>query len=325
MTRVLTAGRSKRIVATLVVIAALLAVGGLAGTVAADGHTKADAPYYENTNESANATVLVEDGKRYSGASNADVRYTLFGNEAFDDVNMSDGIDADYIVLVAEWLDHSDCSTENTEVFGIDRGNDDPGTHVDEDLVQYQKRVQYTEDGITVEFFDHEDFAGSPPNIYPEDEIVYASSDDSNGGACVDVTGEPGTYTADIFINGSDANTNDTDAPVRGFTVESNEVTIEETDGRPTVTPTPEPTPTPTPGPGPTTPTPAPETPFVSESANQSVGPADVSGQFAIGPNGVSADGSVEASEDDSAGGADAPVAIGMLAAGALLIRRRTR
>lgn len=286
--------QSIRTVGAVVVVGAVLAAGVLAGAALADGHTESDAPYYENGNGSADATVFLPEDDRRAGARDVDVRYTLKGDEAFTDVGMGDGVDARWFDVEAAWLDHGDCNTENVVVFGIDRGDNDSGSQVDVDLVRHTKWVAFHDDGITVEFYEWADFGGDPPQVYPEDRIVLELGDESAGGACVDATRESGRYTADVFLNGTDVGSQNSSGETRGFVVETNETHLEPNQGTPIPTETTTPTSTPTPTERPRTPTPD-GTPILTATVNESVGDATVSADASVDDDGVSANASVDA------------------------------
>lgn len=89
------------------------------------------------------------------------------------------------------------CSAGNVDRFGIDRGGDDPGTLLDENLLLDVKSATSTERRFQAEFYDPSAFGGSPPSIAAGDEIVT----DVTG--CVDTPDRPGWYRLESTIAGA--------------------------------------------------------------------------------------------------------------------------
>jgi hypothetical protein len=159
------------------------------------------------------------------------------------------------------------CGAGNAEVFGIDRGNDDPGTEVDRSLFSSIKSTKVTEDVFRAEFYDQGDFGGSPPTFSEGDELVGKTTD------CIDTPDEPGWYQVQSTIASKDGNF---EARSHHFYVCdcANEQAAREQLGPPPSEPTPTPTasptppsePTPTPEPTPTRTPPTEGTPFPSST-----------------------------------------------------------
>ncbi len=181
-----------------------VAFGGLA---AADQHTYEEAP---ELGDSAGFTIeAVSPSDHYPGdinEENASLRYFSAGEDAFRENDAEEGIWFNQILVTADWIDYTACDTDNTAAFGIDRGNNNEGTQIDEDLVQYQRRSVFKDDGIDIFFYNWEDFAGNPPYMAPEDAIVSEQGENSNAGACLTMTNEPGWYQIHAFFNGTIAN-----------------------------------------------------------------------------------------------------------------------
>lgn len=86
------------------------------------------------------------------------------------------------------WVDggFTGCGAGNAEVFGIDRGNDDPGTETDESLFPRIESTSVTADAFRADFYDEGDFGGSPPTFREGDELVGKTTD------CIDTPDQPG-------------------------------------------------------------------------------------------------------------------------------------
>jgi PGF-CTERM protein len=284
---------------TLSVVGGVAILAG-AGTVAADQHNPEDAPTYSTIDGGVNFTIaLPEQTDHYPGnhpvhseqnGYNASIEYFATGERAFTDQNAEEGLWLDFIEVGAEWIDYSQCdATQNTKVFGLDRGSDNQGTNIDEDLIEHRRSSELGAGGLTVTFFDWDDLSGDPPYISPEDAVVAAQGVGSNDGPCLKMTSEPGWYQVRGFTNGTiatgcteegDPSCEPENKEFRGVNLLTNYVYICECDGEgaareqlgpppnedpgdgdsddaatPTPTPEPETTPTPTPEPE-TTPTP---------------------------------------------------------------------
>ena len=273
------------VTATVAGVAVLAALGS---PVAADGHTKATADDYT---EEANFTVSFPYATdHYPGSrnqQNGTAEYYATGAEAVRAETDEEGVYMDYVIIDADWMDYSNCDIPNVAVFGLDRGSNNSGTKIDEDLVQKQKNTNFRGDGITIEFYDWSDFAGDPPYATPKSQIVARLGQGSQSGSCLTLTDEPGWYQVQGFINGTAADNGrgtepSEDAGKAGINAKSNYLYVCECDSRaeaeeqlgpapgsdgndgsdptPTPTATPESTPTPTAAPDDTpTPTQAPE------------------------------------------------------------------
>jgi len=100
------------------------------------------------------------------------------------------------------WVDggFAGCGASNAEVFGIDRGNDDPGTETDESLFASIKSTKVNEDVFEADFYDEGDFGGNPPTFYEGDELVGKTT------GCIDTPDEPGWYQVSSTIASKDGN-----------------------------------------------------------------------------------------------------------------------
>ena len=201
------------VMATLLVTWLVATTAAFGGTVAADQHTQDEAP---DMSEYVNYTInLPHPSDHYPGdqnAENASIEYFATGEQGYHEMDAEEGIWMDIIVIDVDWIDYSACDTENTAVFGIDRGNNNSGTQIDEDLVQYRQDSTFRDDGLDVHFYDWEDFANNPPYLAPEDAVVSAQGAGSNGGPCLTMTEEPGWYQVQTFFNGTVAEEDCTDS-----------------------------------------------------------------------------------------------------------------
>ena len=203
------------------VLAALLvasAVGGVAALatvpVAADQHTVDTATDYT---DEANFTVAFPfTTDHYPGSQNAQngsIQYWAVGEQAMREVDAEEGAFISHVVISSDWIDYSECSTDNTAAFGIDRGNDNEGTQVDEDLVSRMKDPDFRDDGLVITFYSWDDFGGDPPYAAADDAIVAEQGARSSAGACLTVTDEPGWYQLQGFVNGTEADNGPDEPP----------------------------------------------------------------------------------------------------------------
>ena len=255
--------------ATVVSLIAGIAVPGVA-PVAGDQHTKDAAEDY--TEESNYTVTFPNPTDHYPGdvnAENGSIRYFFAGEDAFREIGAEEGAFIHYVILDADWIDYSACDVDNTAAFGIDRGGNNSGTQTDQDLVSRRKDDEFRDDGLTVEFYTHDDLGGDPPYMAPEDAIVAQQGEGSAGGPCLTLTDEPGWYQLQGFLNGTEADNGPDEPPSEdakraGGTAHSNYLYVCECDSREEAEerlgPAPgddtraDPTPTPTPAPATETP-----------------------------------------------------------------------
>lgn len=127
------------------------------------------------------------------------------------------------IRLVSEPMGFSDCEPGNTGAFGIDRGNDDPGTTTQVSLLSAFKNYDSGEDYIDITFYEEETLAGEPVNGTVHDQVVASQRD------CYDNPSEPGWYRINGTITGNVAGGTETDYVIRDL---SNYVYICDCDSR---------------------------------------------------------------------------------------------
>jgi PGF-CTERM protein len=122
----------------------------------------------------------------------------------------SENIRMHWNVVQQEDFDFSSCTSTSATAFGIDRGNDDPGTKTDESLLDAYKSVTYTKHNIYVEFYKESRLAGGPKNITVDDQIVSRVTN------CLVNPSDPGWYRLTGYINGSTKMDTQTDYAIYG-------------------------------------------------------------------------------------------------------------
>ena len=116
---------TKRVSVTFLAITLLLvgvAVLAFSGTVAADRHTPDDAPTYKTSDGGVNYTInFPHTTDHYPGdhqvhseqnGHNASIEYFATGKAAMTEQDAEEGIWLDYIVVNADWIDYSECDSE---------------------------------------------------------------------------------------------------------------------------------------------------------------------------------------------------------------------
>jgi hypothetical protein len=143
------------------------ALDGGGGVVAAD----------HGTEEKGNFTVVPS---RQPGLDDGELKSFGVPNRGFEKIDF----------IRATWKEggFAGCGASNTEAFGIDRGNDDPGTEIDESLASKVKSTTVNEDVFKANFYDEGDFGGSPPTLNEGDQFV------NHVTGCIDTPDEPGWY-----------------------------------------------------------------------------------------------------------------------------------
>jgi hypothetical protein len=124
-------------------------------------------------------------------------------------VGLTEEITLHRIKLYSEDIGYSNCEPDNTAAFGIDRGNDNPGTNTDVSLLTSFKSYTSEEDFIDIKYYKEEKLAGGPIQAYVDDQVVAAQ----NG--CYDNPSEPGWYRINGTITGSTNGDTTTDYKVR--------------------------------------------------------------------------------------------------------------
>jgi hypothetical protein len=116
------------------------------------------------------------------------------------------------IKLVSDDFGFGNCEPSDASAFGIDRGNDDPGTTTDKSLLTAYKSYTSEENFIDIVYYRESQLAGEPVRGSVHDQIVAAQSN------CYDNPSEPGWYRINGTITGhvdSDDSGTDTDYKIR--------------------------------------------------------------------------------------------------------------
>jgi PGF-CTERM protein len=144
----------------------------------------------------ANFTVYPQDNAdRSPDATEATYVMSSAGADAFE---AEQGLEVvDYYWLESSQADFSACEPDNARVFGIDRGNNNTGTQVDESLLQHMKSYNVGRSRITLDLFGEDDLGGETINLYAPDATVAVLGD------CVENTGEAGWYQFTGYVNGT--------------------------------------------------------------------------------------------------------------------------
>ena len=196
---------------TLACLLAVVLLAAASGAAAADQHDPESAPTYDTAEGETNVTITLPDRTdHYPGDrndDNASLEASIAAEGAFADVDAEEGLWLDTVVVRAYWIDFRECfGSRNTGVLGIDRGNDDSGTSVDETLTEHRLRTRYAREAVTVEFYEWDSdgmVGGDPPYLAGEDAVVLAIGNGSNDGPCLTMTDRPGWYQVEAFLNGS--------------------------------------------------------------------------------------------------------------------------
>lgn len=103
----------------------------------------------------------------------------------------------DYVVGVYREGNFGGCGTTNSEVFAVDRDDDQPGMNHDESLKPHIKSTTQADHRFVAEFYDSDSFAGSTTHIDEGDQFVSHTTD------CIANPEEPGWYQLYSKINGT--------------------------------------------------------------------------------------------------------------------------
>jgi hypothetical protein len=118
---------------------------------------------------------------------------------------LTENITGHWVVLESPDFGFSSCTPGDASAFGIDRGNDDPGTTTDVSLLTAYKSYTSTEGGIYIEFYEDSALAGEPVKAFVEDQVVAKQNN------CMNNPEEAGWYRLSGHINGSTKHDTTTD------------------------------------------------------------------------------------------------------------------
>jgi PGF-CTERM protein len=183
-----------------------LALLFLLGVVAFFAVTPAAASHDGN---GANYTVILPEKSDHlpgdQNAENASIIHSAVGSDAFDDAAPNGFETFDRLKIQSQAVDFSACGSENTAVFGVDRGNNNSGTRTDTDLLKHMKNSHFRENSLEVIFYTESDFGGDPTYLNPEDAIMAVQGAGSSAGPCYTMPSEPGWYQITGILEGTTA------------------------------------------------------------------------------------------------------------------------
>ena len=110
-----------------------------------------------------------------------------------------------WVVLETGGFDVGTCQSTDASAFGIDRGNDGPGTETDESLLTAYRSYTSTPDGFFIEFYKESALAGEPVVATTADQVVARQNN------CVNNPEEAGWYRVSGYLNGSTKDDTTTD------------------------------------------------------------------------------------------------------------------
>jgi PGF-CTERM protein len=187
--------------------AATVALLLLVGVAAFGAVTPAAASHVEN---GANYTVILPEKSDHlpgdQNQENASIIHSAAGGDAFSDTAPNGFETFDRLEIRSDAVDFSACSSPNTAVFGVDRGNNNSGTKTDTDLLKHMKDSNFREDSLEVIFYSESDFGGDPTYLNPEDAIIAVQGAGSSGGPCYTMPSDPGWYQITGTLEGTTEN-----------------------------------------------------------------------------------------------------------------------
>lgn len=175
------------------------------GVNVADGHTgSVDQGREDNDDQQYPLNFTVKPSPRSPGSSN--------GGAEFYAVGLTENVQLHWIVVTSQEFGLSNCEPQDAKAFGIDRGNDNPGTQTDESLLTSYKSYNSGPNQIKIGYYQGDALAGQPVNITVQDQIV-ASND-----GCLKNPKQKGWYRIKGKVNGSTKMDDQTDYTIRAGT-----------------------------------------------------------------------------------------------------------
>jgi len=111
------------------------------------------------------------------------------------DIHPSNGLRTlEFIRASSQDFDFDGCNQLDTRVFGLDKGNDDPGTQTDVNLLANAERVEFNEDEIFIDMVDSGDDAVA---FETDDQLVAVIA------GCIENPDEAGWYQITGKLNGT--------------------------------------------------------------------------------------------------------------------------
>jgi PGF-CTERM protein len=184
---------------------ALAVVGiALAGVVAAIAVAPAAANHGD---DAGNYTIVLPEPSDHlpgdQNEANASMQNFASAGVRFEQEGAPNGFEKlKYLETGTPEIDYSTCNSENTAVFGVDRGNNNSGTQTDTSLLEHMKDSRFKENKIEVDFYDESDIGGDPTYLNPEDAIVSVQGSGSSDGPCFTMPTEPGWYQVEGMVRG---------------------------------------------------------------------------------------------------------------------------
>jgi PGF-CTERM protein len=114
------------------------------------------------------------------------------------DIHPSNGLKTlEFIRASSDDFDFDGCNQLDVRVFGLDKGNDDPGTQTDVNLLSNAERVEFNEDEIFIDMVDSGDGAVA---FETDDQLVAVLA------GCIENPDEAGWYQVTGKLNGTRSN-----------------------------------------------------------------------------------------------------------------------
>lgn len=140
----------------------------------------------------------------------ADVNYTVVPHQAPEDrrpgdtaasyrqfgVSNRDIAYLDYVAATWNAGGFSGCGPSDSQVLGIDRNNDDPGTEIDDKLEPYVEETTVDPHHFEIDFYERDDPIGTSTNLDTGDQLVGYVTD------CYDNPPRPGWYRIRSSVGG---------------------------------------------------------------------------------------------------------------------------
>jgi PGF-CTERM protein len=165
----------------------LAAFGGLVATTDFVGTAAADHDMI------GNFTInLPSESDRQPGSDSAGTQVLVTSD---GDIHPSNGLKTlEFIRATSTDFDFDGCNQLDTRVFGLDKGNDDPGTQTDVNLLTNAEKVEFNEDEI---FIDMVDSGDETVAFETDDQLVAVLA------GCIENPDEAGWYQVTGKLNGT--------------------------------------------------------------------------------------------------------------------------
>lgn len=176
----------------VVLLVVLSGVGAATGAVIAPGDPPEPTTENRPPSDGANFTVVPDDH-----SPGADTAY-LMSSKGEGPWGDSEGLaKIGYYKITTQETMFQDCTPSDARAFGIDRGNDEPGTTTDTALLSHMEQYSVSGRVISVDIYEEGDLGGSPTHLNRSDETVAKLAN------CVVAPSEPGWYQFTGYVNGT--------------------------------------------------------------------------------------------------------------------------